>query len=790
MKNLLRFFAIFIFLFSSIPSDTYAQSQSRKMRKAEEAFALENYSEAVDLYKKAYKKTKNRSLKAEIIFKQGECYRMSSKIKQAQLYYKRAIKSKYPDVIVYLRYADALRMLGELDEAINQYTKYIQLNPSDVKGEMGLKSCNFALKWRDKPTRYVVTSDTLKFVNSRFSDYSPAFGSSDYSEIYFTSTNKGGISDKIDSRTGESFSDVWSSKYNKKKKFWSRPVVMAEPINSTGNDGSVYVNKRGTVIYLTQCKVEKKKDLGCSIYISERRGKIWGSTQLLQLKIDSNATIGHPALNKDESIMIFSSDMSGGYGGKDLWATVKEKRNMWSEPVNLGPLVNTPGDEMFPFLSEDESIYFASDGHIGMGGFDIYKTSQDQNGAYLLPINLKVPINSSSDDFGMIIESNGERGFLTSNRKGGKGGDDIYQFALPALELSVQGVVTDAKTGAILTSTNVQLIGSDSSVDQVLTDNTGRYSFKLNPLTSYEIVVSKKDYLTNIERETTFGHELNKRFIVDVKLNPCKKEIILPLISYDFSKYALRAESKIDLDKLAESLLENPSIVIELKSHTDFVGSTFENKKLSQLRADACIDYLISKGISKKQLIAIGVGENEPFVIEEKDGRFKLGDVLTESYVKRIIFKKNREKANQYNRRTSFKVVSGNSGGDCNEKKKVKVLDPSSSLSKSKFDQLYKSKGNNSLIIDQLKSDNNTSAFTWHIKNTAEYPLFLYFSGQNTGSVEIAGNENKSITLEKGEYEIVAVHVIESTLTTPFSGYQTFKSGYEATNTYFVTFDK
>ena len=230
MKNIFRFLVIFIFLFTSFPSDSYAQNQSRKMRKAEEAFSLEKYTDAIELYKKAYKKTKNRSLKAEIIFKQGECYRMSSRIKQAQIYYKRAIKSKYPDVIVYLRYADVLRMLGDLDEAVVQYKKYIQLNPNDVRGEMGLKSCNFALKWKDLPTRYNVS--LMPVVNSRFSDFSPAFGNSDYSELYFTSTNKGGISDKIDSRTGEYFSDVWFTKMNKKG-IWSRPIVLSEPLNST-----------------------------------------------------------------------------------------------------------------------------------------------------------------------------------------------------------------------------------------------------------------------------------------------------------------------------------------------------------------------------------------------------------------------------------------------------------------------------------------------------------------------------------------------------------------------------
>jgi len=618
------------------------------------AFSLEEYSKAAELYKKAYKKTKNRAVKAEIIFKQAECYRMSGNVKRAESYYKRAIKAKYPDVTVYLRYADVLRMQGDLDEAVPQYTKYIQLNPTDVRGEMGLKSCNFALKWKDLPTRYKV--ELMPVVNSRYSDYSASFGNGEYTEMYFSSSRKDGLSDKIDDRTGEHFSDVWFTRINKKGA-WSRPIVMPEPLNSEGNEGSVFVNKRGTVMYLTQCKVEKKKTLGCGIYVSKRKGKLWGATQMLQVKLDSNTTIGHPALSDDETVLIFSSDLAGGYGGKDLWMSVKEKRNRWSDPVNLGPLVNTPGDEMFPFLADEGVIYFASNGHVGMGGFDIYKTSEDENGAYILPVNLKSPVNSSFDDFGMIVETGGERGYLTSNRTGGKGGDDIYQFELPALVLNLKGIVTDSKTGAIMTGVKVQLIANDGTSNEVETDNTGKYEIKLMPLTSYEIVVNTEGYLNKSVNETTVGVELNKTFVVDLVIDPIKKEIILPLIKYDFNKAELRAESIVDLDKLVESLLDNPNVVIELKSHTDFVGSNAQNNKLSQQRADACIAYLVSQGIDVGQLVAKGMGEKEPFVIEEKDGRFKVGDVLTESYIKKIRFKKNREKAHQYNRRTSFKVL-------------------------------------------------------------------------------------------------------------------------------------
>ena len=653
MNFFLRFTIVLFCLFSLTSLNVNAQKKNRKMVKADQAFTLEQYNKAAELYKKAYQNTKSRALKSEIIFKQAECYRFSGNIKRAESYYKRAVKAKYPDVIVYLRYADVLRMNEKYEEAKVQYKKYIQLNPTDVTGEMGLKSCDYSINWLANPTRYKV--EIMPLVNSRFSDFSPSFGNGEYSELYFTSSRSGGFSNKIDDRTGETFTDLYSSKLNKKGK-WSVPLILPEPVNTEGNEGSVALNKRGTTMYFTKCDVQKKKALGCNIYVSKRKGKIWGAPTLLQIKVDSNTTLGHPTINEDESILIFSSDIRGGYGGKDLWMVKQQKRGKWSDPVNLGPAVNTKGDEMFPFLHSDGTLYFSSTGHIGMGGFDIFKSTPDENDSYSSITNLKYPVNSSGHDFGMIIENSGERGYLTSDRKGGKGGDDIYQFELPPLVLALKGVITDSKTGAILTNTRVVLSSSEGVAIETKTDNTGSYTFKLDPLLSYEILASLDGYLNKKMTETTVGIDENKVFIVDLIMNPVKKEIILPKIEYDFAKWNLRDKSISDLDMLAESLLDNPNVIIELKSHTDFVGNNKSNLRLSQKRADACINYLISVGIDAGQLVAVGAGEDEPFVIENKDGK-RNGDVLTESYINKIKFKKNKKKAHQYNRRTSFKVL-------------------------------------------------------------------------------------------------------------------------------------
>ena len=663
---------LLVSLFFLFVSQVCAQN-TRKTKKADKAFAIEQYYKAAELYKKAYKKTKNRALKAEITFKQAECYRLTGvdrDAKRAESYYKRAIRAKYPDVIVYLRYADMLKRNAKYGDALKQYKKYVKLNPTDIRGEKGVKSCQLAMDWEVNPTRYKVA--IMPIVNSRYSDFSPAFGNKDYTEIYFSSSRKGSTGSDIDERTGESFMDIYKTRIDKKKK-WSSPIPEMETINTESNEGPMHLNQRGSVMYFTKCKVKKKKRLGCDIYVSKRKGKLWAEAKRLQIKVDSGVSVGHPTVSIDESTIFFSSDQKGGYGGKDIWVTQKVKRNRWSEPMNLGPAINTSGDEMFPFLHSDGTLYFASDGHIGMGGLDIFKSSPDSNLSFTSVLNLKSPMNSPADDFGMIIEKDGERGYFTSNRSGGKGGDDIYQFELPPLIFTLKGVVTDSKTGAIITNANVQLIGSDGESEDVKTDNAGSYNYKIKPITSYEIVVSKEGYLKKKKTLTTVGEEHNKDFVVNFfELVPVVKEIILPKIEYDYAKWNLREKSIEDLDALILTLNENPNITIELRSHTDYRGSDYQNQILSQKRADVCINYLIENGVDAERLAAKGMGESEPYVIEHKDGKLKNGDVLTKEYIdNKLRRRKHREQAHQYNRRTAFKVVKQDYVAKPKEEKEV-----------------------------------------------------------------------------------------------------------------------
>ena len=662
MNNFLKILLVNLCLLFALQAGAQSSNYS-KTKKADKAFSVEQYYKAADLYKKAYKKTKNRALKAEITFKQAECYRLTGldrDAKRAESYYKRAIKAKYPDVIVYLRYADMLKKNAKYSEALEQYKKYVKLNPTDIRGEKGVKSCKLAADWVANPTRYRVS--IMPIVNSRYADFSPAFGNTqDYNELYFVSSRKGSTGDEIDERTGESFMDIYKTSEIKSKKDkevkWRAPISEMETINTNAAEGPMFLNSRGTVMYFTKCKVEKKKQLGCDIFVSQRKGKLWAEAQKLQIKVDSGATVGHPAVTDDEKTIFFSSDQQGGYGGKDLWVVQKIKRNQWSEPMNLGPAINTSGDEMLPFIHVDGTLYFASDGHIGMGGLDVYKSVPDSNLSFTSVVNLKAPVNSPGDDFGMIIQRTEERGYFTSNRSGGKGGDDIYEFELPPLKLTLQGVVTDSKTGAILTDANVQLIASDGKSEDKKTDNTGLYNHKIKPITSYELVASLEGYLKKKKIMTTVGVEKNTDFVIDFELDPVVREIILPKIEYDYAKWDLREKSIEDLNTLITTLNDNPNITIELRSHTDYRGTDAQNQILSQKRADACINYLIENGISSNRLTASGMGEIEPYVMEYKDGKLKEGDVLSKVFIDGLRRGKHKEQAHQYNRRTTFKVV-------------------------------------------------------------------------------------------------------------------------------------
>ena len=661
MRNVLSLLSfVLMFSLTALAQDGY--QKKTKKSKADEAFLVQNYYDAAALYKEAYLKEKNRAKKSELTFLQAECWRMVATpqaLKKAESMYKRAIKAKYPHAEVYLRYAQVLHLQQKFDDAVEQYKKYQQLKPEDDRPSKGIESCAFAKEALDNPSRYEV--DGLDITNSRANDFAPSFGNGDYDVLFFTSARDGGVGKGADGFTGQSYTDLWSVKRDRKGN-WSKPVVFPDPMNTGAHEAATSLNKRGNEMYFTRCEESSKEKPvpTCEIYFSKKKGKGWTAPVLLPLPYDSISTFGHPCISQNGKLLYFASDMKGGFGGKDIWMVKKIKRDEWSEPINLGNQINTSGDELFPFIHSDGSLYFASNGHVGMGGMDIYKAEFDTEGTLLSISNMKSPINSPQDDFGIIFEGKDERGYFSSNRIGGKGGDDIYQFNLPSLTLTLSGIATDANTNGIVGGAIVSLMGTDGTTATTSTDNSGRYEFGkdvINEGVAYELTISKEGYLSTTANETTFGVRESQDFVLDISLEPTKKEIILPRIEYDFNSAQLREESKLALDALVAVLLDNPTVIIELRSHTDFRAGTEFNMILSQNRAQVCVDYMLSKGVEPLRIIPIGMGETEPYVMDRKDGRLKMGVVLDESYINSLRREKDREKAHQYNRRTDFKVL-------------------------------------------------------------------------------------------------------------------------------------
>lgn len=637
-----------------------ASAQKDHLEVANSAFEAQEYYKAITLFKKAYSKEKDKSNKADIIFKTAESYRYVNDMKQAETWYRKAIKIKYPENKVQLHYANALKANGKFEDAIVEYEKYAELVPDDPRGKNGAEACALAQKWVDNPSRYVV--ENVVQLNGKQMDFAPSYASRNHKELYFTSSRDNASGSEVDGWTGQGFTDIFTATIDNKGK-WSKPKPLPATINSVYNEGAAIMNNDFNQMIFTRCGVKKKVKMGCELYTSNKSGDSWTEPEVLpffkkaQEDDSTQVTVGHPALSADGNVLVFASDAEGGKGGRDLWkSTFDQEKKRWSAPVNLAS-VNTPGDEMYPFIHADGTLYFASNGHIGMGGLDIFM-AEAQGDDWGNVTNMRSPINSSSDDFAIIFEKEQEKGYFTSNREDGKGSDDIYSFLLPALKFTLGGTVSDYKTKQAVGNATVSIVGTDGSSLETTTDAKGKYSFDLAPATSYVITAGKKDfYLNKTGKTTTVGFEEDKDLVHDFELDPINRVIDLPNIFYDLGKWDLRPESKIALDGLIETLNDNPTIIIELGSHTDTRGSDAANLALSQKRAQSVVDYLIDNDIAGERLVAKGYGETTPKVLDSQVGEFAKGSVINDAFIAKLAGDALKEEAHQLNRRTEFKVL-------------------------------------------------------------------------------------------------------------------------------------
>lgn len=644
--------AVIAFVFS-------VSAQKNYLKDADVAYDNHQYFNAIELYKQAYTKVKKADVKAKILFRTGQSYQEINDLKAAETYYSKAIKAKYPDPVAILNLADVLKTQMRYPEAIVEYNNYKKEMPSDVRGENGVKSCELAQQWKDAKntpeTRIKV--ENMALINSKESDFSPAYADKKFASLIFTSTRPGGAG-SMDITTGQNHSDLYEAKLDKNGK-WSTPVPLASNIVSKMNEASVSVSKKGDVMFMTRCPEGKNKQLKCQLYLCKKQGPSWAEPELLPFCVDSVA-FAHPAISVTGKVLYFTSKLAGGYGGKDIWmSNYDDKDKTWGAPVNLGPSVNTPGDEMYPYMAEDDkTLYFSSNYHLGMGGLDIFKSEKSADGKFTkAPENLKSPMNSAGDDFGIIFEGKKIKGYFTSNREGGKGSDDIYSFILPPLFFNLTGTVVSDENNEPVANASIHLKGSNGDMFEFNTTADGKYNFKLKENTSYEVTVAtgktttsqtfKLGFLANKDmgKLTTVDENESKDFVKDFALTPVKATIRFPAVLYELGKADLKPESKDSLNFLYQTLIDNPTIVIELQAHTDSRGNNAKNLILSEARAKSCVDYLANeKKIPLARLTSKGWGEEKLLV---KD-----------AVINKAKTKEEKEALHQKNRRTVFRILN------------------------------------------------------------------------------------------------------------------------------------
>ena len=650
-------FTIYI-LFLLIVSSLYS-CKSAKLSDAEEKQRIGEYYEAAAIYRKVYTKTspKKRDLRGYIAYRMAECNRLINNTAKATSAYMNAIRYDYPDSTVYLRMGQMLQKTGRYPEAIKNYDIYMENDPSNLLAINGIQGCELAPGWKKNPPRYEVRR--MDKFNSRRGEFSPMLAGDKYDQLYFASSRSKDKDAKVSAITGQNNNNLFLVKQDEKGA-WLAPVELEDEVNTEYDEGTPSFSPDGNTMYYTYCAQDPEGPRTAEIYISTRSSAKWGKGTRATIVKDSVTALGHPSISPDGKYLYFVSDAVGGFGGKDIFRA-RVAGNDFGPMENLGEEINTPGDEMFPYVRDSVTLYFASNGHPGMGGLDLFKATQDSTGKWKVE-NLGAPINSMADDFGITFAGKEERGFFCSNRNDARGYDHIYSFERPTITIFIEGIVNDVDEYPIEDAT-VRIVGKDGLNVKVPVKKDGTYRVELERDIRYVMMASARGYLNQNYELHTGPEEKNETYIVDFFLSPISKPVVIDNIFYDFDKATLRPESKKALDEMIKMLNDNPNVTIELGAHTDRKGTDQYNERLAQRRAQAVVDYLIAGGIEAARLEAKGYGESVPKTINKKMAKqfdfLKEGDVLTEEFILALP-PEQQEIADQINRRTEFKVLRTN----------------------------------------------------------------------------------------------------------------------------------
>lgn len=626
MKTLVRIIIPTILFFTIATS-----CSERRIYQGDRHYDAWAYAEAIPHYEKVYFKNPIKDVGEKL----ADCYYKTGQLESAEAVYEKVISLSTENKTQYVNYAKVLMANGKYEEAEEKLNDYLGAYPNDKVALMLLKSCNSISDRYIDTTLYELTEvATGDFVNS--------FSVAQYEDnIVFVGEQKPYAGRKKNPWTGNSYLNLYSMEKSEDGN-WLQPNLLKGDINGPFHEGPASFNYDGTEVYFTRSNYFKRK-----MTVNEEREnnlKIFKAylvdgewTNLEELPFNSDDySVGHPALTPCCYTLYFVSDMPGGFGGTDLYRTdlVEGK---WSDPENLGADVNTEGNEMFPYVDEDGTLFFSSDAHNSMGGLDVFMTYFNGE-RWMQPENLNYPINSNKDDFGYVINLESNTGFISSSRTDK---DKIYEFSKHAPTFNLFGFAHEKGNQTPVEGVGVEITDNETGkVLHAVSGEDGKFEIRLEHEKVYGLLCTKFGCFTRTDEISTQGLKYSQDFYADFEVEPIviNKPIVLENIYYDFDKWDIREDAAIELDKLVKILKDNPEIEIEMGSHTDVRGSDIYNQLLSEKRAHAAVEYLISKGIDPTRLTYKGYGET-----------VLVNDCTNEA--------KCDEAQHQENRRTEFKVT-------------------------------------------------------------------------------------------------------------------------------------
>ncbi len=640
-----------------------------QMRKANKLFTEFRYSEAIPLFEKEVRHDNNKT-RYDAVVKLAKCYQKTSKYQQAIKWYRQAVTHKNSDADNLYQLATMLRTVGEYREAENYFSQYLEQKPDDKKAEIYRQFCHDIVKWENLPASAKIKN--AENINSIYSDFAPVFSMGD---IWFTSDRHiDYMNDNKYQWTRFGYLDVYGAKSNVTGEYWygfGIPNVKKKGFNTYYHDGPITFSKNGKKIFITRTNKKwiKRDSANYQTHCLQLFYGELNSRDRIRWKAfpynNSEYSTGHATLSPDGNSVIFSSDKPNGRGGSDLYLSQWNKEEKtWDEPVSLGDNINTFGNEVFPFWLDSNTLYFASDGHLGYGGLDLFVVKKENN-KWGKVQNLKRPINSSYDDFSITLDAATKTGAFASNRPKGKGSDDIYLFKMlkqqprqntvvaavvpAAPQLIADGYVKDYTNKAPLNNATVFVLDTETQMVKILkTDKNGYFSTPVKHNKMYMAKAMKNNYFYDLTPFRTDVPETVKKIAVprDLLLQKyaLNQEFKIEDIYYDLDRAEIRKDAEPPLDRLVK-LLKTYPIDVELGSHTDSRASKEYNMNLSQRRAESAVRYLVLQGIAPYRISAKGYGESQ-LVNKCAD------DVEC------------REEEHQANRRTTFKIVRINTNAN------------------------------------------------------------------------------------------------------------------------------